>query len=133
MLVSLALPHRLTHIDDYAFASNLLTNLTIPASVISIGNGAFYNNQLTHITIPDSVTIIGADAFARNQAKTEDLTIIAHRQSPARDYATNNGHVFQATRLYNSNDMTNSNVPVGRQLSVIGKGSRLEKTADYTF
>ena len=128
MLTILSLPHGLTHIDDYAFASNLLTSLTISASVTSIGDGAFYNNQLTHITIPDNVTTIGADAFARNQAKPEDLTIIAHQQSPARDYAANHGHTFQATRLYNDGK-TNRHVP---HLSVIGNSSRFVRTS-YTF
>lgn len=131
MLTSLALPNSLNQIDNYAFASNLLTSLTISASVTSIGDGAFYNNQLTHITIPDSVATIGADAFARNQAKPEDLTIIAHSQSPARAYADNHGHTFQAARMYNDGK-TNGNVPVSKRLSVISNDSRIAKTG-YTF
>lgn len=128
MLASLSLPCSLTHIDDYAFASNLLTSLTISASITSIGDGAFYNNQLTHITIPDSVTSIGVDAFAKNQDKPEDLTITAHPQSPAKAYAANHGHTFQATHLYDEGK-TNLRVP---HLSVISNGSRLVR-ASYAF
>ena len=56
-----------THIGDYAFRGNELTEVAFPASVTSIGEGAFVNNQLTEVAIPTGVTSISNYAFATNQ------------------------------------------------------------------
>ncbi|MVX37255.1 leucine-rich repeat domain-containing protein, partial [Myroides sp. LoEW2-1] len=65
------IPNSVTHIGDWAFRGNNLTEVTIPNSVTHIGSGAFRGNNLTEVTIPNSVTHIGSGAFENNVILTQ--------------------------------------------------------------
>ena len=65
ILKAIALPIRLTSIEDEAFEGCvILTDVTILSSITSIGNKAFKGcTVLKRINIPDSITSIGDEAF----------------------------------------------------------------------
>ena len=69
------IPESVIIIEEYAFASGILTGVSIPDNVTTIGNAAFVNcSNISEITIPTSVTTIGNQAFT-SCYKLTDLII----------------------------------------------------------
>lgn len=65
-LTNVIIPNSVIYIGEEAFSQNDLRDLTIPNSVIHIGKKAFYDNKFTSITIPNSITHISEGAFCNN-------------------------------------------------------------------
>ena len=61
-------------IDDFAFASNQISNLALPDNVETIGESAFYNNILTNLTLPKNLVTIKDRAFYRSSPAQKNLT-----------------------------------------------------------
>ncbi|MFI3202383.1 MAG: leucine-rich repeat protein [Eubacteriales bacterium] len=62
----IVIPSSVTHIGDWTFSSNNISELVIPDSVTHIGDNAFWDNQLTWVFIPYTVTHLGKYPFKGN-------------------------------------------------------------------
>ncbi len=91
-LLSVTLPDSVTKIGAYAFRGcKSLSSIVIPDSVKTIDLLAFSGcTSLNEITIPKDVTIV-ENAF---DGVNPDLVIYGYTDSPAQDFAENNGYIF---------------------------------------
>ena len=110
-ITGVTIPATLSCIERYAFSGcSNLTSVVIADGFTSISDHAFYNCQsLKSVTVPMSVDFIGSYAFGfywddenGEDKKVEGFKLYCVRNTPAEEYAQDNGLDYEASK--NPND-----------------------------
>ena len=87
---AMALPAKLTVIEDEAFLGTPFQHVIVPDGVLELGSRVFASSSLQFVTIPGTVGHIGEDILADS-----DAVILCHFETDAHTYAMENNLPYQ--------------------------------------